>query len=121
MLEVAGATVTDATDTGAGALTEKEADAVLPSAVAVIEVLPGATAETSPASDTAAIAVFADCQVTTRSVRELPALSLMAAIARAVCPTTTAVGVIATLTLATGVGGRAATLNDVCPVTPSLT
>ena len=103
-LALAGDTDTDATGTGAGALTLRDAEPVLPSLAAVIAVLPGATAETSPADDTTATLELVLCQVMVRPESGFPKASLGTAVAWAVCPTTTAAGLIATEMSAIGVG-----------------
>ena len=70
-LDEVGATVTDATGTGAGALTVIVAIALLPSLVTVICVTPALTAVTKPSELTDAIAGFALEDVTTRPVNTL--------------------------------------------------
>jgi hypothetical protein len=70
-LDDVGATVTDATATGAAALTVTVAIALLPSLVTVIWVVPALTAVTRPSELTDAIAGFALADVTTRPVNTL--------------------------------------------------
>ena len=70
-LAVVGDTDTDATGTGAGALTVIADVPVLVSLVAVIVVLPAATAVTRPDAETVLIPVLLELQVTRRPVRTL--------------------------------------------------
>jgi hypothetical protein len=70
-LDDVGATVTDATGTGAGALTVITDEPTCPSLDAVTDTLPAATAVTSPEAETFAIPVFAELQAITRPVSTL--------------------------------------------------
>jgi hypothetical protein len=112
-----GATVTDATGAGAGALTVTVAEPLLPSLVAVIVAVPGATPVTTPDGDTVAIAVLLDAHVMARPVSAFPLASSVAAVSVVVCPTTTAAVEGVTFTDATG---AAVTVTVAVPLFPSL-
>jgi hypothetical protein len=85
-LAVGGDTDIDATGTGSGALTLRDAEPVSPSLEAVIAAMPGATAAISPLLDTVATCALALCHVTVRFVREAPLASFSVTVARSVCP-----------------------------------
>jgi hypothetical protein len=108
-VELAGATDTDATGIGAGALTLKGEELVFPSLVAVIIVLPAPTAAIAPVGCTVATLTFELCQATARPESRFPLESCSVAVACAVCPTSIAGGLTATDTVATGVGGGGVT------------
>jgi len=120
MLELDGETVTLATGIGDGALTVKKAEPLCPSLVALIAVVPAASAETSPFAETEATFPLEVCQVTTRPESELPFASRSVAVARAVCRTTNDDGLSATDTVATGIGSGVRTVSEAWPVTPSV-
>jgi hypothetical protein len=104
-LAVAGDTEIDATGIGAGALTLRAEEAVLPSLEALIMALPGPTALTSPVAATVATLMLELSQVIARPVIGFPLESSSVAVARAAWPTRTAEGLTATNTVAMGVGG----------------
>jgi hypothetical protein len=108
-LALAGDTDTDATGIGAGALTLKGDELVLPSLVALIIAPPGPTAVMSPVDCTVATATLELAQVTTRPESKFPLESCSVAVACAVWPTSTAGGLTATDTVAMGVGGGGVT------------
>jgi hypothetical protein len=105
----AGDTDTDATGIGAGALTLKLEELVLPSLVALIIALPAPVALIVPAVSTVATPKLELAQVTVRPESRFPLESSRIAVARAVCPIRTAEGVTATATVAMGVGGGGTT------------
>lgn len=74
----------------------------IPSLVAVIVALPGATAVTTPALDTVAAAGLFELQATVRPERTFPLPSLTTTISGAVCPTVRLLLGGATVTVATG-------------------
>jgi len=75
---------------------------VFPSLVAVIVVLPGATAVTTPAVETVAIALFAVLHAMLRPVSVLPSASFVVAVSVVVWPTITFADPGVTVTVATG-------------------
>ena len=79
IVAVVGETETDATDTGAGALTVIVEDPVCPSLAAVTDALPAATAVTRPEVETVTMLVLLELQATTRPVRTLPLASRVTA------------------------------------------
>jgi hypothetical protein len=101
---VAGDTEIDATGIGAGALTLRREELDLPSLEAVIMALPSPTAFTSPVAWTVATLMSELSQVTTRPEMGFPLESWSVTVATAVCPIKTAGGLIATDTVAIGVG-----------------
>jgi len=109
---LAGATDTDATGIGAGALTLKLEELVLPSLVALIIALPDPIALTVPAVSTVATLMLELAQLTVRPVIRFPLESSRIAVARAAWPTRTAEGFTATSTVAMGVGGGGITAID---------
>jgi len=108
-VELAGDTDTDATGIGAGALTPKGAELVLPSLVALIVVVPAPTAVMSPVDCTVATVVLELAHVTTRPESRFPLESCSVAVACAIWPTSTAGGLTATETVATGAGAGGVT------------
>ena len=74
---------------------------LFPSLVAVIVVLPAATAVTTPCADTVATAVFELDHVTARPFNTLPTASLSVAVSCVVCPTDIESGLGVTVTVAT--------------------
>jgi len=104
-----GDTDTDATGIGAGALTLRREELVLPELVALIIDWPGPIALTFPVLSTVATVTSELVQVTTRSDRGFPVESAKVAVASAVCPTRTAEGSTKTVTVAIGVGGGGTT------------
>jgi hypothetical protein len=113
-LAVAGLTVTEATGTG---ITARIALPDFPSLVAMIVVVPAATAVTTPEGEIVAIVWSAVLQITTRPVRTLLLASNVVAVACVVCPTWTVDADSATLTDATGIG---VTVIEDVPLLPSL-
>ncbi|HKR09470.1 MAG TPA: hypothetical protein VJS39_09795 [Gemmatimonadaceae bacterium] len=107
-------TVTDATAAG---VTVRVALPVLPSLVAVIFAVPGATAVTTPVADTVAIAELSELQVIMRPDSTLPAPSRSVAVACEVPIADIEFGVSATETVATG---ATATLIEEVADLPSL-
>jgi hypothetical protein len=95
-----GATVTVAT--GAGVTVTVDVPD-LPSLVAVIVAVPGATPVTTPALDTDAAAVLLDVHETVRSVTTIPFTSFTVAASVVVLPAMTLAVVGATATLPTGI------------------
>ena len=90
----------------------------LPSLVAVIVAEPAACAETSPAPDTVAAAVFELDQVIVRFVRTLPFASFAVAVSCAVWPVVMSTVAGATVTVATGFW-PALTVTLLLPLFPS--
>src|SRR5580765_619550 len=88
----------------------------MPSHVAVIVAVPGATAVTSPDPSTVATPAAPVDQVTTRPSSAPPAASLGVADSPSVCPSTTLAEAGVTSTEATG---RAVTVSEEVPFTPS--
>jgi hypothetical protein len=111
-LDVAGDTNTDATGTGAGALTLIAAEAVCPSLEAVMDALPAATAVTSPEPETVAIPVLPEPQLITRPVSTLLFASRVTAESCAAPPTWRVDVGGDTDTDATGIGAGALTIRD---------
>jgi hypothetical protein len=109
-----GATVTVATGAGV-TVTADVAD--LPSLVAVIVAVPGATPVTTPAPDTVAAAVLLEVHATVRSVTTVPFTSLTVATRVVVFPAMMLAVVGATATLATGM---LVTVTAELPLLPSL-
>jgi len=103
-VEVAGETNIDATGIGGGTSTVNVARPLWPSLEPVMVAVPAASAVTSPVGATEAIAGAELCHETARPLSGLPTESSTVAVARAFCPMMTAAGVIATRTVATGVG-----------------
>ena len=95
-------------------------DALLPSQVAVTIAAPLATAVTSPAPDTVAIAGSLELHVTTRVVMTAPVESRTVAVIGLVLPTAREMDVGVTVTVATADGGGRATETVVLPICPSL-
>ena len=89
----------------------------LPSLVAVIVALPGATAVTTPLADMVATAVFPELQATVRPTSTFPSPSFMVAVNVVVWPAMTTAVAGETVTVATGAG---VTLTVAVPLTPSL-
>jgi hypothetical protein len=102
--------------TGAG-LTVSVALPVFPSLMAMICTEPGATAVTTPPTDTVATAELPDVQVTLRPVKMVPLASRVVPVACVVCPTVIVVEASETVTSATGTG---TTVIEEVPVRPSL-
>jgi hypothetical protein len=94
-------------------------EAVFPSLEAVMDTFPAATAVTSPAVETLAIAVFAELHVTTRPVSTLLLASRVVAESWTVAPTRRLDEVGETDTDATGIGAGVLTVTVADPVTPS--
>ena len=115
-LAVAGATVTVAT----GADTTTAAVPLLPSDVAVMVAVPGATAVTTPLVETVAMAALLDVHVTTLLVTTVPAVSFTVTDRVAVCPVNSDVLAGESATLPTGTGGTALTVTVAVPLLPSL-
>jgi hypothetical protein len=106
---------------GAGALTLRAEELLLPSLEALIIAWPAPVALTVPAASTVAMLVFELSHVTVRPEIGDPLESASVAVATAVWPTTMAEGLTATVTAATGVGGGGVTAILACADTPSLT
>jgi hypothetical protein len=104
-LALAGDTETDATGIGAGALTLKTEELLLPELEALIIAVPGPIALAFPVVSTVATVRLELSQVIVRPVIRFPLESCKVAVALAVCPTRTAEGLTATVTVAMGVGG----------------
>src|SRR5262249_33987907 len=98
-LSVGGATATVATGTSDTVIV---LDPTLPSVVAVIVAVPGATAVTRPPVDTVATAVLLDPHVRMRSVTTFPNESVTVGVSVAVCVTNMALVAGDSTTLATG-------------------
>jgi hypothetical protein len=88
----------------------------LPSAVAVMVVLPSATPVTTPLEETVAMEGLADVHVTVRPLRTVPLLDLSVAVNCVVPPVLTLAGFGDTVTLATG---SATTVIVAVPVPPA--
>jgi hypothetical protein len=116
-----GDTETDATGIGAGAVTLRTVELLFPELEALIFALPVPVALTVPAVSTVATVMSELSQVTVLPEIGVPVESASVAVARAVCPTTTAEGLTATLTVATEGGGGGTTARVAWPGTPSLT
>jgi hypothetical protein len=114
MLSLAGCTATIPTGTG---VTVIVLEPLLPSLVAVIVAVPGATAVTTPEAETVAATGLFDTHVTTRSVTTFPAESVTVTPREKVCVTNIDFVVGDTTTLATGI---AVTLTAAVPLLPSL-
>jgi hypothetical protein len=106
---VVGETDTDATGIGAGALTVRREELVLPVVEPLIIDWPGPTAFTVPAVSTVATLVLELSQVIVRPKIGLPLESASVAVAVAVCPIRTAEGSTETANVAMGVGGGGTT------------
>jgi hypothetical protein len=106
---LAGETDIDATGIGAGALTLRREELLLPELEALIIALPGPVALTVPPVSTVATLMSELSQVIVRPEIGFPVESCSVAVARAVCPTRTAEGLTATVTAAIGVGGGGVT------------
>jgi len=119
-LAVAGDTETDATGTGAGALTVIAAEAICPSLEAVIDALPAATAVTNPEPETVAIPMLSELQLMTRPVRTLLFASRVTAESCVLAPTRRRADAGDTDTDATGIGAGALTLRAEDALFPSL-
>lgn len=119
IVAVPGVTSTRET-VGAGAVTVRLADPLLPSLVAVIVAVPALTAVTTPLPVTVATFVFDDDQVTVRPASVAPPASLVTADACVAAPTATVDDASDTLTDATGAGGGTVTVMGAVPLTPSL-
>ena len=119
-VEVAGDTVTDATGTGAGALTVMADVPLLPSLEAVIVALPAVTAVTNPVAETVATAVLLELQLMTRPVSTALLASRVTADSCAVPPIWSVELAGDTVTDATGTGGCAVTVSAAVPLIPSL-
>jgi hypothetical protein len=114
MVAVPGLTVTVATGTGT---TATVAVPLLPSLLAVIVTVPGATPVTTPPGDTVATAGALVAHVTVRPVRVLPLASLVVALSvTLLCTQTVAVSGL-TVTVATGTG---VTVTVAVAVRPSI-
>jgi len=109
MLAVVGETDTDATGIGAGALTVRREEFVLPVLVALIIDWPGPTAFTVPVVSTVATLILELSQVIVRPEIVLPLESASVAVAFADCPIRTAEGSTETASVAMGVGGGGTT------------
>jgi hypothetical protein len=115
IVEAASATDTDATGTGR---TTSTACPLIPSLVAMMFAVPGATAVTRPvAASTVAIAGSLELQVTTRPASTSLFASRVIAVAFVVVPAMIVEAVSATVTEATATG---MTVRDACPAIPSL-
>jgi len=101
IVAVLGVTTTEATGTGVTVIVAVP-DAV--PLVAVIVVVPGATAVTTPVADTVATPGVVELHVTVRPVRTLPSLSLSVAVSVVVVPATKLALLGVTVTVATGTG-----------------
>jgi hypothetical protein len=119
-LAVAGDTVTDATGTGAGAMTVSAAVPLTPPLVAVIVDEPATRPVTSPEAETPATVVLLDAQVIARPVRTLPFASRVTAANCTVLPVWMVAVAGDTETEATGTGEGAVTVSDAEPLFPSL-
>src|SRR6266852_754713 len=119
-LDVAGDTETDATGTGAGALTVIAAVPVFVSLNAVIVALPAAMAVTRPDAETVLIPVLLEPQVITRPVSTLLFASRVTADSCTVPPTWRLDVAGDTETDATGTGAGALTVIAAVPVFVSL-
>jgi hypothetical protein len=108
-LALAGDTATDATGIGAGALTLRTVELLLPELEALILALPVPVALTFPVVSTVAMVISELSQVIVCPEITVPLESCSVAVARAVCPTRTADGLTATVTVAMGVGGGGVT------------
>ena len=97
------ATEIDATGSGGGSVVVSWAVAVMPSANAVMVVVPALTPLASPAAETVAMAGFADDQATTRFASTAPLASRTVAMNRDVSPTSTNAVAGESCTLAAGV------------------
>lgn len=106
-LAVVGETDTDATGIGAGALTVRREEFVLPVVEALIIDWPGPTANTVPVASTVATFVSELSQVIVRPEIGLPLESANSAVAVAVCPIRIAEGSTETDNVAIGVGTTA--------------
>jgi hypothetical protein len=115
-----GDTVTDATGTGAGALTVIVAEADWPSLEAVTATVPAATAVTRPALETFAIVVLAELHDIRRPVSTLLFASRVTADNWTVPPIWRVPVVGDTDMDATGIGAGELTLNAEPAVLPSL-
>jgi hypothetical protein len=123
-LAVPGFTTTDATGIGGGgvvAVTTTCAVPVLPSAVAVIFVVPAPVPVTRPAVLTVAIDVFADAHVTGRPASVLPFASVATAVNALDAPTSSAADPGMTATAATGMTVTVIAEDAVFPSTVPLT
>jgi hypothetical protein len=114
MLSLVGCTATIPTGTG---VTVIVLEPLLPSLVAVIVAVPGATAVTTPEAETVAATGLFDTHVTTRSVTTFPAESVTVTPRVKVCVTSIDFVAGDTTTLATGI---AVTLTVAVPLLPSL-
>jgi hypothetical protein len=119
-LDVAGDTDTEATGTGAGALTVIAAEAVCPSLETVMATFPAATAVTRPEAETLAIALFAELHPITRPVSTLLLESSVTADSCTDDPTCRLAVNGDTDTDATGIGAGALTLKREELVLPEL-
>ena len=119
-MEVAGETVTDATGTGAGALTVIADVPFLPSLEAVIVAFPAATAVTNPEAETVATVGLPELHVIVRPVSTLLLASRVTADSCAVPPTCRLAVAGETETDATGTGCGAVTVSPATPLCPSL-
>lgn len=117
---VDGATATDATGTGAGAVTVIAAVPFFPSLVAVMVALPLATAVTTPFADTVATPELLEDQDTARPVSVAPPASSVDTESVVVAPAVSVAVDGVTITEATGAGAGAATVIVAFPVFPSL-
>lgn len=116
----AGVTTTDATGTGAGALTVTCAVPTFPSLVAVIVAVPDAIAVTTPDALTVAVCGALDAQTTPRPASAFPLASYATAFSVSEAPTESCDVVGATTTDATGTGAGALTVICALPTLPSL-
>jgi hypothetical protein len=120
-LALAGDTETEFTGIAVGALTLRTEELLLPALEALIFAVPGPVALTVPPVSTVATVMSELSQVTVRPEIGVPLESCSVAVARASCPTKSAEGLTATVTVATGVGGGGVTATLAAPLTPSLT
>ena len=111
---LAGARVTLPTGTG---VTVMVADPLFPSLVAVIVVVPTATAVTTPDDDTVAVAGVLELHATGRSVTTVPFSSLTDTVKLVVSPVATLAVGGETVTVPTGTG---ITFTEIVPLLPSL-
>jgi hypothetical protein len=120
MLSALGAnTPTLTTGTAVCPETLNTIEAAFPSLVAVIVVLPTDSAVMRPAGVIEAVAGLLDVQVISRPANTVFAASRVTAVAVVVPPTSSELDPSAMLTLPTGVGEAAVTVNDALPLFPS--
>ena len=97
--------------TGGGLVTVTPTGPLLPSDVAMMNVVPTPVAVTNPLEITVATEMLADSQVTVRPVSRLPVASRTTAEAWVVCPRIRLLATRVAATVATGAGGVALTVT----------